>query len=310
MINKESVSLIIPTYNKLPRLKLMIASLHNVSNVEDTEIIIVNDGSTDGTAEYLEDYKKNSQLDIKVLNVENGGRSVARNVGVKNASNERLIFCDDDMILDKKFIKEHVRRLNLSDKNIVHGFIYTLSFIKFFLDPEKGILFDEYKSAKDRKSLFKFCISSEVINKDFDKIIMQGRLTKFEKDIQQLFVEENKADTSQYTWISSNGGNLSMYKDRFLKAGGFNESMGKSWGVEDLELGYRLHLNGAQFHFAPDAVNYHMAHYRADAINIHDEAFKYFRKKHNDAKLDILQRYFDGSIRSLIEWKGICENGI
>lgn len=307
-MNRENLSIIIPTYNKLPRLKLMLASLLEVCDIENTEIIIVNDGSTDATEKFLNEYQKNTVLDLKVLHVKNGGRSVARNIGVKNVLNERIIFCDDDMILDKQFVKEHVKCLDLSEKNVVHGYIYSLSFLKFFKDPQKGEIFDEYSNGTDKSGLKKFCITEDDVKNNFQKIINQRRTTKFEKDIQQLFAAEELVSDSKFTWVSSNGGNLSMYKEMFLKAGAFDENMGKIWGAEDLELGYRLYRNGAHFCFAPNALNYHMTHYRGNAKDIHDEAFGYFRDKYHDETLENLQCYFDGSIHSLVEWRGFCKD--
>jgi glycosyltransferase involved in cell wall biosynthesis len=307
-VKKENLSIIIPTYNKLPRLKLMLASLSQVSNIENTEVIIVNDGSTDATLQFLDNYAKDDSMDLRIINVKNAGRSAARNIGVKNASNERIIFCDDDMILDRNFVKEHIRYLDLSERNVVHGFIYSLSYLKFFSDPENGVLFKEYESEKEKSGLMKFCITSDDIRNNFYKVKDQRRTTKFEKDIQQLFVVEEQVQYSKYTWVSSNGGNLSMYKDMFFRAGTFDENMGKIWGVEDLELGYRLYRNEAKFCFAEKAINYHMAHIRENAKDIHNEAFGYFRNKYHDELIENLQFYFDGCIHNLVEWRGICED--
>ena len=154
----------------------------------------------------------------------------------------------------------------------------------------------------------KFCITSDDIQNNFHKVEAQRRTTKFEKDIQKLFAMEEQVQDSKYTWVSSNGGNLSMYKDMFLKVGAFDENMGKIWGAEDLELGYRLHKKGAYFCFAKKAVNYHMTHVRENAKDIHDKAFGYFQNKYHDELLKKLKLYFDGSIHSLVEWRGICED--
>lgn len=302
-MNKRNLSIIIPTYNKYPRLKLTLASLTEVSGIEDTEVIIVNDGSTDETTLFLDKYNKDTHMDLKVLNVTNGGRSFARNIGVKNSNNERIIFCDDDMILDKEFINEHTKFLNLSDKNVIHGCIYSLPFLKFYYDPEKGIVFKEYKNLNSKSGLKKFCISSEDIKNKFIKIESQRRLSKFESDIHKLYVSEELMPDSKFTWVSSNGGNLSMHKELFLKAGSFDENMGKNWGAEDLELGYRLHKNGAHFCFAKNAINYHITHVRENTQEIHNIAFDYFKNKYKDEIVNTLYMYFNGGIKSLVDWK-------
>ena len=76
------VSVIIPTYNRLPMLK---EAVHSVlaQNFEDMELIVVDDGSTDGTAEEMKRYGGRVKL---IGHSENRGVSVARNRGILQAS--------------------------------------------------------------------------------------------------------------------------------------------------------------------------------------------------------------------------------
>lgn len=84
MSNVVKISVVIPTYNKLPRLRLTLLSLEYQS-IEPSwyEVVIVDDGSTDGTVAYCNSVQK--RMNIKVISIENNGRSFARNIGVKNA---------------------------------------------------------------------------------------------------------------------------------------------------------------------------------------------------------------------------------
>ena len=79
------VSIIIPVYNVENYIEKCLDSLVN-QTIDDIEIIIVNDGSTDNSkekiAKYLERYKDN----IKYLEKENGGLSSARNFGIPYAT--------------------------------------------------------------------------------------------------------------------------------------------------------------------------------------------------------------------------------
>lgn len=87
-------SIIIPLYNK----ELSIVStLESVLNQKyaDFEIIVVNDGSTDRSLEMASTLCDSR---IKIINTENGGVSKARNIGIKNASNEFITFLDADDI--------------------------------------------------------------------------------------------------------------------------------------------------------------------------------------------------------------------
>ncbi|MFH1762026.1 MAG: glycosyltransferase family 2 protein, partial [bacterium] len=84
------VSVIIPTYNRLEMVKRAIDSVRRQS-YNNREIIVVDDGSNDGTSEYL-----NIQDDIKALRQGNNGVSSARNTGITQSSGEWVAFLDSD----------------------------------------------------------------------------------------------------------------------------------------------------------------------------------------------------------------------
>lgn len=88
------VSVVIPVYNVKPYLERCVQSVLRQS-FEDLEIILVNDGSTDGSDELADKF---ATLDtrIRVIHQENQGLSVARNVGLNAASGEYVIFLDSD----------------------------------------------------------------------------------------------------------------------------------------------------------------------------------------------------------------------
>lgn len=99
MKNDLKISVIIPAYNAE---KYLTATLDSVVSQtmsdSDYEIIIVNDGSSDHTADILEKYK-NLYSNITVINKENGGPSSARNAGLDIASGEYIYFFDADDLL-------------------------------------------------------------------------------------------------------------------------------------------------------------------------------------------------------------------
>ncbi|TCO06896.1 glycosyltransferase family 2 protein [Natronoflexus pectinivorans] len=94
------ISIIIPSYNSAHMVCDTIESVLN-SKEENYEIILVNDGSTDNTAEVLSPYFSNKRL--KYIEHENKGLAGARNTGILNAKGEYLVFLDaDDLILPDK----------------------------------------------------------------------------------------------------------------------------------------------------------------------------------------------------------------
>jgi len=108
MIIKEVplVSVIIPVYN---REELIINTLENIreNKYRPLEVILINDGSTDDSLLILKEYKEKFHSDdfrIKVINQENQGAPVARNLGYDHSTGEYIQFLDsDDMIAKEKF---------------------------------------------------------------------------------------------------------------------------------------------------------------------------------------------------------------
>ena len=108
------VSVVIPTYNRKAALKECIDSLITQSYPE-YEIIIVDDGSTDGTTRLLGEYSRNNPM-VKYFHQENRGPGAARNLGIKNSKGDIICFTDDDCIADKDLIKNLVEVY--TDKNV------------------------------------------------------------------------------------------------------------------------------------------------------------------------------------------------
>lgn len=102
------VSVVTPTHNKLPLLTRTLRTLAaQVFDPADLEAVVVDDGSTDGTAEFLAAHRPPFRL-VPVRLDENRGRAAARNRGVDRAVGELVVFLDDDMELDPGFLRAHV----------------------------------------------------------------------------------------------------------------------------------------------------------------------------------------------------------
>lgn len=93
-------SVIIPLFNKAPYIQRAVESVLK-QTFQDFEIIVINDGSTDG-GELLEGYKDDR---IKVISQENQGVSIARNTGIKHASYFYIAFLDADDYWHKNYLK-------------------------------------------------------------------------------------------------------------------------------------------------------------------------------------------------------------
>ena len=110
-------SIIIPVYNVENYLEKCLDSVIN-QTIKDTEIICINDGSTDNSLKILEEYSKKDSR-IKIITKENGGQATARNLGIKEAQGEFISFIDsDDFIkedmLEKLYTKAKNNNLDIS----------------------------------------------------------------------------------------------------------------------------------------------------------------------------------------------------
>ena len=85
------VSVIIPTYNRVHTLKRAVDSVLS-QTYKEYEIIIIDDGSTDGTGSIIQSYYKN----VRFFSIAHSGVSRARNTGIENAKGEWISFLDSD----------------------------------------------------------------------------------------------------------------------------------------------------------------------------------------------------------------------
>jgi glycosyltransferase involved in cell wall biosynthesis len=104
----KEVSIIIPTYKRVDLLRDIFTSLLKQSSIY--EIIVVDSDSNDGTKEFVDDCNNKSNINIMHINVANSV-SLKRNTGILTASQDFLIFLDDDCIPDKSFVKDHIDSL-------------------------------------------------------------------------------------------------------------------------------------------------------------------------------------------------------
>ena len=102
------VSVIIPVYNAKNYIEKTLNSILNQS-IDSLEIIVINDGSTDGSKDIL-DYYDNTHDNIKVIHQKNKGVSAARNLGILSSTGEYIGFVDSDDLLDKKMYESMYKK--------------------------------------------------------------------------------------------------------------------------------------------------------------------------------------------------------
>ena len=100
------VSVIVPVYNIIEYLERCVNSLTS-QTYRDLEIILVDDGSTDGSGELCDELTKKDER-IRVFYQENAGSSAARNKGIKAAKGEYISFVDSDDYVNPDFIEKMI----------------------------------------------------------------------------------------------------------------------------------------------------------------------------------------------------------
>ena len=112
-----NISVVIPTYNRIELLKRSIDSVIN-QTIKPSEIIIVDDGSNDGTEAMV----KKKYDSLKLIKQKNKGASAARNSGIKASSGEWICFLDsDDEWKNDKLEKQIIAVANNSDYKFFHS---------------------------------------------------------------------------------------------------------------------------------------------------------------------------------------------
>jgi len=108
-------SIVIPTYNRLPILEKCLRALEAQelaasTTITDYEIVLVDDGSTDETLDWLTAHKQEFPH-VRAFEQNHAGPAAARNLGVEKALGDTIIFIDSDLVVLKNFLQAHADSL-------------------------------------------------------------------------------------------------------------------------------------------------------------------------------------------------------
>jgi len=219
-----AVSIIIPVYNRKQVLaKTLAALIHQTYPKNLIEIIIADDGSSDGVEEVITKYKQYLNLNY-VYQEDKGYRlSKVRNLGIKKASHEHIIILDCDMLPVPELIEEYMKYFHITDKAVLIGhrrFVCT----DFITDNQ--ILFD---------------INNALQLPDIKQQANNPRDRRL-----QIYKKTNNLKTAIFPFRYFYGGNIAFPKKVIAEVGGFDEYF-QHWGGEDEEMGYRIYNAGYYF---------------------------------------------------------------
>lgn len=161
-------SVVIPLYNKK---ESVLRAVHSVLNqtYKNFELIIVDDGSTDGSYNQLSNVHDSR---VKVIKQSNSGVSVARNKGVQNSTSDYVCFLDADDEWDESFLYEIMSLILDSPESVIFCTRYEMINEKgkpfigklFTKDNYFGVLNDFYSAYSKSRSLI--CSSNVCVNKN------------------------------------------------------------------------------------------------------------------------------------------------
>lgn len=291
-VPEKRISIVIPTYQSKKQLGNTLRALNRQKGVadEDFEVIVVDDGSSDGTCEYVKAIEKNYDFHyIYLERTQGSSRSKTRNTGIMAAKGEIIVFLDSDILVKEDYVSQVLGYFAI-DKDILlvgHRIMLTEE-----VTPEDLSEDNLYSGEKFRI-------------KCFDNFEVRHA----------LFLDASyNSRRNKYPWIHVYSCNMAVGRELLDRAGYFDEAF-KGWGLEDLELGYRLYKCGAKVITGVKIEVYHQPHttiinndskaqeerekeVEANTlyfIEKHPEAFDYptpvvldyFKGKSNEIRLDI-----------------------
>ncbi|MDD2376019.1 MAG: glycosyltransferase family 2 protein [Clostridia bacterium] len=164
MNNLPLVTIIVPCYNVEKYIQQCIDSILN-QIYGNIQLILIDDGSTDNTNEVIQKSIANSKNTIYIKN-KNSGVSNARNIGIKNATGEYIMFVDSDDYISKNMIKNMYRLITKYNSDLVKCNI-SKEYIEGNLVKFETPIYSRVKYLDNKnfsKTIYKKILSTETMN--------------------------------------------------------------------------------------------------------------------------------------------------
>ena len=294
------ISVVIATHNQKERLRLVLAGLRGqTASAGRVEVVVVDDGCSDGTDAMLDEVGR--QMDLKIVRLRpNEGRCRARNRGVEAATGEFVAFLDGDALPHPQWLQRHIEALEQGGSGcLLCGAEYSLPDLEYLQDPQSGMPMEDKTPSTVREYLRihrqELILTEDMVLTAFDRIearaVLGGypfpELETLQEQIAELFARHPDSPIGWMGFFPHNG---AVSKEAFLAVGGFDPDMAFS---EGWDLAYRLQQRGCRPCFVPEAKTYHLYHYHdfSDPLKAREEtlvarqAMQYMEQKHGDPKL-------------------------
>lgn len=203
-------SIIIPTYNRVRLIKRCLDSIIDQDyDRKRYEIVVINDGSTDDTQEFLEKEKRKMK-NFRFYKIKNSGPGAARNYGLKKSKGRYIAFTDDDCIVEKEWLKKIEEKFIETNTDAVGGSIENptdryIAWAQYILNFSSWFPYKKERYVKDiptanivykKKSIKKLKFPEDIRNGVYEDSLFNFELIKMNKKI--LFCPDIKV--KHYTW--------------------------------------------------------------------------------------------------------------
>lgn len=213
------ISLIIAVYNQARNLELILNSIKTQS-CQDFEVVIADDGSSDGTEEVIGRFRQQCpNIPISFVTQEDKGfrKTMILNKAINRSRGDYLIFIDGDMLLERRFIELHMKYRKT--QQVLCGY----RGVKLTESYTDKIINGEALFSTHPVSLFLQKLKGNITNP------MRGLILK-NPLLRAIAVSQRD---------SLSGCNFSLYREALIRVNGFNEEV-LVHGYNDYELGHRL----------------------------------------------------------------------
>ena len=287
---RYDISIVLASYNKGQILQHTLPAFSNQTLAPDRyEIIIVDDGSIDDTASFIERFE--SLVPIRYTTMKREGYNIARvrNRGLELAQAEIVLIMDADIIARSDLVEQHLKAHQLQPQAVILGYVYAVA-----------ISADRWRELVENPTGWDFSNPTNL----FKQASQEPALG----DPREMRIGNHDINDLPAPWLCFWTNNVSMSKGVFKKVGVFDEKMTRS---SDLEMGYRLWRFGCTFVYCREASGFHFPHprdYSVDAALDYTSEL-YMFNKHPDPTTEILTAFgFNQASKELVYWQKLQDS--
>ncbi|MEU4768526.1 glycosyltransferase [Actinosynnema sp. NPDC023794] len=243
------MTVVIPTYNRQDMLRETLGNLaRQTMPVDDFEVVVSDDGSSDETRAVVEEASRKLRIKYHFQPDEGYRVALARNAGARLASAPLLVFLDTGVYVGPSFLDEHVAAHAGGDRLVVVGYTWGYDFEN---EPVAGLA----------EAVAEVLPEDVVARFSGDEAFYDARHAAFAKagfDLGSMVAP----------WVLLWALNFSVRTEDYWRVDGFDDGM-SGWGLEDIDMGFRLFKAGLRFQLSRTAWAVHAPHERsavADAL--------------------------------------------